>query len=84
MCLLFPSGLINTSIPHNQDHAQRIFGGTLVVYIVERENFREDTAIFKYLKVPLKEEMKIFSLKLENKSKNQREEDVGRQRFYFV
>ena len=43
MCLLFPSGLINTSIPHNQDHAQRIFGGTLVVYIVERENFREDT-----------------------------------------
>jgi len=36
------------------------------------------------LKVPLKEELKIFSLKPENKSKNQGEEDVGRQRFCFV
>ena len=48
MCLLFPSGLINTFIPHNQAHAQRIFGGTLVVYIVERENFRDDISSVQF------------------------------------
>lgn len=55
----------------------------LWLFTVGRENLRKDTAVFKYLKFPIKEELKVFSLKLENKSKKW-EEGVGRQIFYFV
>ena len=43
----------------------------LWLFTVGRENLREDIAVFKYLKVPIKEGLKVFSFKLENKSKKQ-------------
>ena len=42
----------------------------LWLFTVRRENLREGKIVFKYLKVLAEEELKILSLKLENKSKN--------------
>ena len=70
VCPLFPSGLINTVIPYNQ-MMPKGYLEELWLFTVGRENLREDIAVFKYLKVPIKEGLKVFSFKLENKSKKQ-------------
>lgn len=68
--LLFSSGLINIIKQHNQIMPKGQLE-ELQLFTVRRENLREGVAIFKYLKIPIEEELKVLSLKPENKRKNQ-------------
>lgn len=57
------------------------------MFTVRSENLREDVAIFKYLKVPIEEELKVLSLKLENERKNQGRKadfDFGKGNFLII